>query len=110
MSVSIAEAVKGERPLCCGRTFLASGLIDEAKFEARRLIEALLPYAQKGIPIVGLEPSCLLTLRDEIPSLIPGEETELLAHKARMLEEYIADQEENKNFTIDLKYFLIEIV
>ena len=103
VSVAIAKAVKGERPLCCGRTFLASGLIDEAKFEARRLIEALLPYAQKGIPIVGLEPSCLLTLRDEIPSLIPGEETELLARKARMLEEYIADQEENKNFTIPLK-------
>ena len=103
VSVSIANAANGERPLCCGRTFLASGLIDEAKFEARRLIKALLPYAQKGIPVIGLEPSCLLTLRDEIPSLMPGEETRILADTACMLEEYIADQVENDQFNVPLK-------
>jgi len=103
VSVSIPNAANGERPLCCGRTFLASGLIDEAKFEARRLIKALLPYAQKGIPVIGLEPSCLLTLRDEIPSLMPGEETRILADTARMLEEYIADQVENDQFNVPLK-------
>ena len=103
VSVSIAEAANGERPLCCGRTFLAAGLVDEAKMEARRLIDALLPHAQNSIPIIGLEPSCLLTLRDEIPRLIPGEETKLLARQARMLEEYIADQEENEEFVIPLK-------
>ena len=103
MSVSIAEAANGERPLCCGRTFLAAGLVDEAKMEARRLIDALLPHAQNSIPIIGLEPSCLLTLRDEIPRLIPGEETKLLARQARMLEEYIADQEKNEEFVIPLK-------
>ena len=51
--------------LCCGRTFLASGMVDQASAKAAELIEALLPFADKGIAIVGLEPSCLLTLRDE---------------------------------------------
>ncbi|KIN60536.1 D-lactate dehydrogenase, cytochrome c-dependent [Sulfitobacter noctilucae] len=101
--VHIAAAPKGERPLCCGRTFLSAGLVDEAKVEAQRLVDALLPYAQKGFPIVGLEPSCLLTLRDEIPSLLPGAETALLAKHARMLEEYIADQAENPEFKLPLK-------
>ena len=53
------------KPLCCGRTYLASGMVDQAKAKAAELVRALLPFAQKGIAIVGLEPSCLLTLRDE---------------------------------------------
>jgi Fe-S oxidoreductase len=100
--VHIAQAPKGERPLCCGRTFLSAGLIDDAKIEAQRMIGALLPYAKQGIPIVGLEPSCLLTLRDEIPALLPGPDTDLLAAQARMLEEYIADQEDNPDFQLPL--------
>ncbi|MFT6090826.1 FAD-binding and (Fe-S)-binding domain-containing protein [Sulfitobacter sp.] len=99
----VAGAPKGERPLCCGRTFLSAGLVDEAKIEAQRLVDALLPYAEKGLPIIGLEPSCLLTLRDEIPSLLPGKDTELLAKHARMLEEYIADQADNPDFKLPLQ-------
>jgi FAD/FMN-containing dehydrogenase/Fe-S oxidoreductase len=101
--IHVAFAPKGERPLCCGRTFLSAGLVDEAKHEAQRLIDALLPYAKKGVPIIGLEPSCLLTLRDEIPALLPGKDTELLAQHARMLEEYIADQENNPDFQLPLE-------
>ncbi|HEY9038174.1 MAG TPA: FAD-linked oxidase C-terminal domain-containing protein [Roseovarius sp.] len=101
--VHVASAPKGERPLCCGRTFLSAGLVDEAKTEAQRLVQALLPYAEKGLPIVGLEPSCLLTLRDEIPGLLPGKETALLARQARMLEEYIADQAGASGFNLRLK-------
>ena len=63
------------RPLCCGRTFLAAGLVDEAKAEARRMIETLKPYVERGVPIVGLEPSCLLGLRDEFLSMLPGAES-----------------------------------
>jgi Fe-S oxidoreductase len=103
VSLKVATAPKGERPLCCGRTFLSAGLVEEAKIEARRLIDALLPYAQDGIPIIGLEPSCLLTLRDEIPSLLPGKDTEILASQARMLEEFIADQEDNASFNLPLQ-------
>src|SRR5437660_11565132 len=52
------------RPLCCGRTFLAAGLVDEARAEARRMLDALAPAMAAGTPIIGLEPACLLTLRD----------------------------------------------
>lgn len=102
-TVHIAAAPKGERPLCCGRTFISAGLVDEARSEAHRFVDALLPFAEKGLPIVGLGPSCLLTLRDEIPKLLPGADTELLAKHARMLEGYIADQDDNPDFSLPLK-------
>ena len=100
--VQLVQAPKGERPLCCGRTFLSAGLINEAKVEAQRLVDAMMPYVEQGLPIIGLEPSCLLTLRDEIPALLPGEDTAKIAAKARMLEEYIADQESNPDFHLSL--------
>ena len=50
----------GERPVCCGRTFLAAGLVDEAKQEARRMLDLFRPFVERGVPVVGLEPSCLL--------------------------------------------------
>jgi FAD/FMN-containing dehydrogenase/Fe-S oxidoreductase len=100
--VHLAQAPRGERPLCCGRTFLSAGMIEEAKVEAQRLVDALLPFAKQGLPIIGLEPSCLLTLRDEIPALLPGKDTAQLAAKARMLEEYIADQDGNPDFQLPL--------
>ena len=59
--VAIAKPKQGERPLCCGRTFLAAGLVDEARTEAKRMLDAVLPFAQAGVPIIGLEPSCLFT-------------------------------------------------
>ena len=100
---AVASAPKGERPLCCGRTFLSAGLVDEAKTEAQRLVRALMPYVEQGLPVIGLEPSCLLTLRDEIPGLLPGKEAERLAEKAMMLEEYIAVQADNPDFELPLK-------
>jgi Fe-S oxidoreductase/FAD/FMN-containing dehydrogenase len=65
---------EGERPLCCGRTFLEAGLIEEARAEVRRLIEAAKPFTARGVPLVGLEPACLLTIRDEAVTLLaePG--------------------------------------
>ena len=78
------------RPLCCGRTFLSVGLVEEARAEARRLLAAAKPLIEAGIPIVGLEPSCLLTLRDEFVSLLPGSDAERLASHALLLEEFLA--------------------
>jgi FAD/FMN-containing dehydrogenase/Fe-S oxidoreductase len=66
------------RPLCCGRTYLAAGLIEKARAEARRTLTALAGDA----PVVGLEPSCLMTLRDEFVSLLPGSEARALATRA----------------------------
>ena len=90
-AVAFAHARSGgARPLCCGRTYLSAGRIDHARAEASRTIEALLPYAERGVPIVGLEPSCLLTLRDEFLALLPGQAARTVAKQALLFEEWIA--------------------
>jgi FAD/FMN-containing dehydrogenase/Fe-S oxidoreductase len=91
------------RPLCCGRTLLAVGLVDEARREARRMLDALAPHVAAGIPIVGLEPSCLLTLRDEFPALLPGAETKALAQRARLFEEFVDGEREAGHFGLTLR-------
>ena len=90
------------RPLCCGRTFLAAGLVDEAKAEARRTIAALKAAVAAGTPIVGLEPSCLLTLRDEYPALLPGEDTKALAAHAQLFEEFVESERKAGRFQLAL--------
>jgi Fe-S oxidoreductase len=91
------------RPLCCGRTFLAVGLVEEAKAEARRVLDALAPAVAAGTPIVGLEPACLLTLRDEFPAMLPGEETRALAAHAQLFEEFVASERAAGRFDLPLK-------
>ena len=88
-NVDLIGAATGERPLCCGRTFLSTGMVDDAKNEAQRTIAALMPYVNRGAPIIGLEPSCLLTLRDEFKSMLPGADTEKLAANAFLFEEFL---------------------
>jgi len=80
--------VYAPRGLCCGRTFLSVGLVDEAKREARKMIEALAPYVSKGVPIVGLEPSCLFSLRDEFSVLLNNGNA--LARGSFLFEEFLA--------------------
>ena len=87
--VHIARAADGGRPLCCGRTFLAAGMVEQARAEARRVLDALEPYVGRGVPVVGLEPSCLLGMRDEFRSLLPGGETDALAEEALLFEEFL---------------------
>ena len=77
---------------CCGRAALSNGLVPEARTRARDLVAALLPYAEAGIPVVGLEPSCVLTVRDDYPSLIPGSDSEQVAANIYLLDEYLAQQ------------------
>jgi Fe-S oxidoreductase len=74
------------RPLCCGRSFLAAGMVGQARDEARRMLDGL----DGELPVVGLEPSCLLTLRDEFRSLLPGAATDALASRAFLLSEFLA--------------------
>jgi Fe-S oxidoreductase len=75
----------GARPLCCGRTYLAAGMVERARAEARRTLTAL----AGDTPVVGLEPSCLLTLRDEFRSLLPGAATDALGARALLLSEFL---------------------
>jgi Fe-S oxidoreductase len=100
---------EGERPLCCGRSFLSAGLVEEARHEATRTLAALLPFAERGVAIVGLEPSCLLTLRDEFLALRldealgrPGA-ARLLASKAMLFEEFLAAEHAAGRLSLALK-------
>ena len=99
-----AEDQNGKaRPLCCGRTFLAAGLVEEARAEAQRTIAALQPYVTRGLPIIGLEPSCLYTLRDEFKSLLPGAAAEALAAQAQLFEEFLAAEHQAGRLTLKLQ-------
>ena len=73
-------------PLCCGRTYLSVGMVDKARDEARRTLDVL----AGDLPVIGLEPSCLLTLRDEYRSLLPGAAADALADRAMLLSEFLA--------------------
>ena len=86
----------GSKHLCCGRTYLANGMVDMAREHARELVNALLPFAEKQIAIVGLEPSCLLTLRDEALVLGLGEAAHVVSQQAMLLEEFLARENKNK--------------
>ncbi len=86
----IVASDAGERPLCCGRTYLGQGMIPEARAEARRMLAAVAPHLEAGRTVVGLEPSCLLTLRDEYLTLGLGEFSNQLAANALLLEEFLA--------------------
>ena len=90
-SVHVAiKKISDSKALCCGRTYLASGMVDQAKTKAAELVSALLPFAAKGIAIVGLEPSCLLTLRDEALVMGLGEAAQTVSRHALLFEEFLA--------------------
>ena len=109
-AVHVARAANDSRPLCCGRTFLATGLMDQAKHEARRTLAALGPWVERGVPIVGLEPSCLLTLRDEFLSLLPGAETEALANNTLLFEEFLVKEKRAGRLDLKLKALPVQQV
>jgi Fe-S oxidoreductase len=88
--VHFAQPADGGRPLCCGRTFLSVGKVDEARAEAERTLAALLPFVEEGMPVLGLEPSCLFSFRDEIPSLMQNDVAGQVAGAALLFEEFLA--------------------
>ena len=89
--VTVPQAEDGGRPLCCGRTFLSAGLVDEARAEARRSLAVLAPLAARGVPILGLEPACLFTLKDEWAALLPGE-SDTVADAATTVDAFLAEK------------------
>ncbi len=91
---------KGGGHHCCGRTYLASGRVGEAKRRVAALVDALLPFAAAGIAVVGLEPSCLLTLRDEALAMNLGEKAATVARQALLFEEFVAREAEAGRFAL----------
>jgi Fe-S oxidoreductase len=102
--VHLPKPVDGSsRPLCCGRTFLAVGLVDEARREAERCVAALSPLLARGMPVVGLEPSCILGFRDELPALLKSDDARALAANALLFEEFLAREAEAGRLDLPLK-------
>jgi Fe-S oxidoreductase len=86
--VHTAQPLASGRPLCCGRSFLAAGMVQEARTEASRTLDALRPFVERGLPVIGLEPSCLFSFRDEYAVLVEGSES--VARNAYLFEEFLA--------------------
>ncbi|QWG25023.1 FAD-binding protein [Bradyrhizobium sediminis] len=92
--VHIPKPVDNGRPLCCGRTFLSAGLVDQARAELDRLVATYAPFTTRGVPIIGLEPSCLLTLRDELLSLRSDDTARGISAHALLFEEFLVREAE----------------
>ena len=103
MGYEVIEPKPDNRSVCCGRTFLAAGLVDQAKREAARFIETVMPWIRQGISVVGLEPSCLLTLRDEFQVLLPSDDATLLAKNAFLFEEFIEQALQAEDIVLNLQ-------
>jgi Fe-S oxidoreductase len=101
--VHAAAPQDGKRPLCCGRTFLAVGAVDEARAEMARTLDALAPYVTRGVPVVGLEPSCLLSFRDELHALMKGEAVDALSANALLFEEFLVREHKAGRLSLPLK-------
>jgi Fe-S oxidoreductase len=87
---------------CCGRTYLTSGMVQSAKTKMSELIGALLPFARAGVAIVGLEPSCLLTLRDEALVMGLGEQAQCVSKYALLFEEFVSREVRAGRFQLQL--------
>jgi FAD/FMN-containing dehydrogenase/Fe-S oxidoreductase len=87
---------------CCGRTYLSCGMVQKAKAKAGELIDALLPFARAGVAIVGIEPSCLLTLRDEALAMNLGERAQCVAKHALLFEEFVSREARAGRFHLQL--------
>ena len=86
------EVILAEGRKCCGRPMISKGLLKQAKANAEHNVELLAGYARQGIPIVGCEPSCILTIRDDYLGLVPGDEAQAVADNTYTLEEFLSEQ------------------
>jgi len=87
--------------VCCGRPMISKGFLKEAKVQARKLINTLKPYVERGETIIGLEPSCILTIADDYPDLIPGEDAKKLAACCITIDDFIAELIDNNEFDLE---------
>ncbi len=101
--VFAVQAEAEESALCCGRTQLAHGLVDDAKANARRMVDALLPHVEAGRTVIGLEPACLLAVRDDYRFLGLGEAAEQVANASLLFEEFIARESMAGRFKVEFE-------
>ena len=99
----VASESACSKEFCCGRTYLAAGMVDKAKATLGELVDHLAPYADKNIPIIGLEPSCLFTLRDEALVMGFGDRAVSVSKQAQLLEEFLASEAKVGKLKLQLK-------
>jgi FAD/FMN-containing dehydrogenase/Fe-S oxidoreductase len=99
---TLGTVTKKKGHYCCGRTYLSVGMVQSAKIKVGELIGALLPFARAGVAIVGLEPSCLLTLRDEALVMGLGEEAQCVSNHAMLFEEFVSREVMAGRFELQL--------
>ncbi|MGC2166510.1 MAG: (Fe-S)-binding protein, partial [Gallionella sp.] len=100
---AVSDDPEPRRALCCGRTYLSLGQVAAARYEAQRLHAALRPALASGTPIVGLEPSCILSLRDDHLKLGLGEEAVALSKQVYLFEEFVAREHDRKRFILEFQ-------
>jgi len=88
---------------CCGRPMISKGMLEVAREHALYNVNLLAPYAEQGIPIIGCEPSCLLTLRDEYPDLVSDPRVATVAAQSFMIEEFLARLHERGELNLSFK-------
>jgi Fe-S oxidoreductase len=94
--------VRLESAGCCGRSSISKGLLDQAQAMAEAMVARLAPEAERGVPIVGCEPSCLLTLREEHPGLLAGDaRAQTVADATRLVEELLVEAIDDGSLTLD---------
>ena len=97
---------------CCGRPYISKGLVEQARKAARETVDRLYPFAEQGLPIVGLEPSCLLSMRDEYHHLLPGDpKVKVVSDHCYTFEEFIsklaAEDQLHLPFTCQQRHLLL---
>jgi Fe-S oxidoreductase len=85
---------------CCGRPMLSEGMEDKARAAAEHNVRLLAPIARQGTPIVGLEPSCILTIRKDYPALLGTDDAKAVANAALTFEEFVAQESDAGRFTL----------
>lgn len=103
IAMPAAGVADADRPLCCGRTYLAQGMVEQARAEAHRLVDSLLPHVQAGRVVIGLEASCVLGLRDDAQALGLGETAALVGKSVLLLEEFLARESTAKRLHLPLQ-------
>jgi len=101
--VHIARPADGGATLCCGRTAHSGGFIERARNHANRMLDALEPMVDRGLPVLGLEPSCLLMLRDEYQQMNLGPRAQKIAKSTWLLEEFLAREHDGKRLKLPFK-------
>ncbi|MCH7653617.1 MAG: anaerobic glycerol-3-phosphate dehydrogenase subunit C, partial [Chloroflexi bacterium] len=82
--------------VCCGRPMLSKGMLDKAQRNARVNVDAIYPYVSQGAKLVGIEPSCILSFKDDYPDLLPDDpKARAVADNTMLIEEFVIHAQES---------------